>query len=170
MYTDASNIEIGASLHQLQNGNTIRPIAYASSKLIAAELNYCTSDKEVLAVVYGFEKFHHYVHGTCTELHTDHRALIYSLNDPDPRGRIARWNSEFQSYDYIIKHIKGLENRLTDALSCDFKNIDSGDNKIAAVQTRSQGPPKRTILRFGQLDTLADSSSEIDSITDVASN
>ncbi|OMJ08820.1 hypothetical protein AYI70_g11304 [Smittium culicis] len=49
-------------------------------------------------------------------------------------------------------------------------DINSGDNKIAAVQTRSQGPPKRTIRRFGQLDILADSSSEIDSISDGASN
>ncbi|OMJ13635.1 Transposon Tf2-6 polyprotein [Smittium culicis] len=162
MYTDASNIGIGASLHQLQPDKSIRPIAYASRKLIAAERNYCTSDKEALAVVYGFDKFHHYVHGTCTELHTDHRALISALNNPDPRGRIARWNSALQAYDYTIKHIKGLENGLTDALSRDFKDDNSETLKISAAQTRSQGPPKRTIRRFGQLDVLADSSSDDD--------
>ncbi|OLY85147.1 Transposon Tf2-8 polyprotein [Smittium mucronatum] len=75
MYTDASNIGIGASLHQTQTDGTVRPIAYASRKPIAAEINYCTSEKEELAVVYGFDKFHHYVHVSCTELHTDHRAL-----------------------------------------------------------------------------------------------
>ncbi|OMJ22528.1 Retrovirus-related Pol polyprotein from transposon [Smittium culicis] len=150
----------GASLHQLQSDNTIRPIAYASRKLLAAEINYCTSDKEALAVVYGFEKFHHYVHGTCTELHTDHRALISALNNPDPRGRIARWNSALQAYDYTIKHIKGLENGLTDALSRDFKEDDSHKLKITAAQTRSQGPPIRTIRRFGQLDVLADNSTD----------
>ncbi|OMJ13462.1 Transposon Tf2-11 polyprotein [Smittium culicis] len=109
MYTDASNIGIGASLHQLQSDNTIRPIAYTSRKLLAAEINYCTSDKEALAVVYGFDKFHHYVH---------------------------------------------------DAFSRDFKEDDSHKLKITAAQTRSQGPPIRTIRRFGQLDVLEDNSTD----------
>ncbi|OMJ12782.1 Transposon Tf2-11 polyprotein, partial [Smittium culicis] len=43
MYSDASNVGIGASLHQRQSDNTIRPIAYASRKLLPAEVNYCAS-------------------------------------------------------------------------------------------------------------------------------
>ncbi|OMJ26577.1 Retrovirus-related Pol polyprotein from transposon [Smittium culicis] len=122
MYTDASNIGIGASLHQKQSDKTIRPIAYTSRKLLPAEVNYCASGKEALAVVYGFSKFHHYVHGSCTELHTEHRALITTLNNEDPRGRFARWNSALQAYDFNVKHIKGLDNGLTDALSRDFED------------------------------------------------
>ncbi|OMJ12560.1 Transposon Tf2-6 polyprotein, partial [Smittium culicis] len=159
MYTDASNVGIGASLHQKQPDGSVRPIAYASRKLLPAERNYCASDKEALAVVYGFNKFHHYVHGSCTELHTDHRALITALKNEDPRGRIARWNSALQAYDFEIKHVKGLDNGLTDALSRDFddENINS---KLLMPITRSQGPPTRTIRRPGKLDILADDSSD----------
>ncbi|OMJ22103.1 Retrovirus-related Pol polyprotein from transposon [Smittium culicis] len=160
MYTDASNVGIGASLHQKQYDGTVRPIAYASRKLLPAERNYCASDKEALAVVYGFDKFHHYVHGTCTELHTDHRALITALKNEDPRGRIARWNSALQAYDFEIKHVKGLDNGLTDALSRDF--IDNNDMLGSQFMpiTRSQGPPTRTLRRPGKLDILADVSSD----------
>ncbi|OMJ22529.1 Transposon Tf2-6 polyprotein, partial [Smittium culicis] len=159
MYTDASNVGIGASLHQKQPDGSVRPIAYAIRKLLPAERNYCASDKEALAVVYGFNKFHHYVHGSCTELHTDHRALITALKNEDPRGRIARWNSALQAYDFEIKHVKGLDNGLTDALSRDFddENINS---KLLLPITRSQGPPTKTIRRPGKLDILAEDSSD----------
>ncbi|OMJ28969.1 Transposon Tf2-6 polyprotein [Smittium culicis] len=168
MYTDASNIGIGASLHQSQSDGTVRPIAYASRKLLPAEANYCTSDKEALAVVYGFDKFHHYVHGTCTELHTDHRALITALKNEDPRGRIARWNSALQAYDYTVKHVRGLDNGLTDALSRDFP--EANDIKKMGIITRSQGPPKRTIRRSGKLDVLASDSDESESSDNCSSD
>ncbi|OMJ23262.1 Retrovirus-related Pol polyprotein from transposon opus [Smittium culicis] len=81
IYTDSSNIVVGASLHQAQIGGSARPIAYSSRKLLSAEANYCTPDKEALDMVYGFDKFHHYVHGSCTELYTDHRKLITALKN-----------------------------------------------------------------------------------------
>ncbi|OLY80960.1 Transposon Tf2-8 polyprotein [Smittium mucronatum] len=48
MYTDASNVGIGASLHQNQDDGMIRTIAYDSRKLLPAELNYCASSKKLL--------------------------------------------------------------------------------------------------------------------------
>ncbi|OMJ11692.1 Transposon Tf2-6 polyprotein [Smittium culicis] len=139
MYTDASNVRIGASLHQKQSDGTVRPIAYASRKLLPAERNYCASDKEAVAV-----------------LHTDHRALITVLKNEDPRGRIDRWNSALQAYDFQIRYVKGLDNGLTNALSRDF--IDDNDmigSQFMAI-TRSQGPPTRTIRRPRKLDILTD--------------
>ncbi|OLY78426.1 Retrovirus-related Pol polyprotein from transposon 17.6 [Smittium mucronatum] len=161
MYTDASNIGIGASLHQTQTDGTVRPIAYASRKLIAAEIDYCTSDKEALAVVYGFDKFHHYVHFSCTELHTDHRALITALKSEDPRGRIARHNSALHAYEYTVKHIKSIDNGLTNALPRDFID-DEGDVREMNIITRIQGSPKRTIRKMGKLDVLASDTGEFD--------
>ncbi|OMJ26127.1 Retrovirus-related Pol polyprotein from transposon [Smittium culicis] len=123
-------------------------------KLFTAEVNYCVSDKEALVVVYGFNKFHHYVHGSCTELHTDHRALITALKNEDPRGRIARWNSALQAYDFTVKHVKGLDNTLTDALSRDFEDNDTDDCKIHLPITRSRNIGPRTRRIWGQLDEL----------------
>ncbi|OMJ14326.1 hypothetical protein AYI70_g7950 [Smittium culicis] len=110
---------------------------------------------------YGFYKVHHYVYGSCTELHTDHCALITSLENEDPRGRIARWNSALQAYDYTIRHIKSLDNGLTGALSRDFLD-EEGDVREINIITRSQGPPKRTIRRLGKLDVLSCDSDEFD--------
>ncbi|OLY82511.1 Transposon Tf2-9 polyprotein [Smittium mucronatum] len=104
MYTDASNVRIRASLHQKQSDNSVRPIEYASKKLLSADRNYCASDKEASAMIYGFSKSHHYIHGTC------------------PRGRIATWNSALQSYDFEIKNLKGLDNGLTVTLIRDFSD------------------------------------------------
>ncbi|OMJ13680.1 Transposon Tf2-9 polyprotein [Smittium culicis] len=77
-YTDASKIGITAALFQKHSDESVTPVAY-SRKLIAAEFNYSTTDKEALVVVYGFTKFHHFVHGSVTELHTNHQDLVSVL-------------------------------------------------------------------------------------------
>ncbi|OMJ24159.1 Retrovirus-related Pol polyprotein from transposon [Smittium culicis] len=125
MYTDASKIEIAAALFQKQSDGSVRSVAYSSRKLIAAELNYSTTDKEALGVLYGFTKYHHFVHGSVTELHTDHQTLVSALSNEDPRGRTARWNSLLQAYDYTVIHVKGLDNTVADALSRDFPENNS---------------------------------------------
>ena len=56
--TDASKRGIGATL--LQDG---RPVAYASKSLTETESNYCNIEREMLAIVFGLERFHHYAHG-----------------------------------------------------------------------------------------------------------
>ncbi|OLY78292.1 Retrovirus-related Pol polyprotein from transposon 297 [Smittium mucronatum] len=95
-----------------------------------AESNYCSRDKKALAVVYGFRKFHNYFYETCTELHTDHRALITSLKNQDTRDRISRLKSELQTYNFEIKHLKGFVNELTDALSREFAGEKFYKNKL----------------------------------------
>nr|GEZ12231.1 hypothetical protein [Tanacetum cinerariifolium] len=57
---DASDFAIGAVLGQRQENN-FRPIHYASKTMTEAESNYTTTEKEMLAVVYAFEKFRSYL-------------------------------------------------------------------------------------------------------------
>nr|GEW65474.1 reverse transcriptase domain-containing protein [Tanacetum cinerariifolium] len=57
---DASNFAIGAVLGQRQDKH-FRPIHYASKTMTEAESNYTTTKKEMLAVVYAFEKFRSYL-------------------------------------------------------------------------------------------------------------
>ncbi|GKF93418.1 reverse transcriptase domain-containing protein, partial [Tanacetum coccineum] len=58
---DASDFALGAVLGQRHHEKHFRPIHYASKTLIEAQMNYTTTEKELLAIVYAFEKFRSYL-------------------------------------------------------------------------------------------------------------
>ena len=64
LQTDASNHGLGAVLQQTDATRAERPIAYISRSLTPTEKNYSTTEKEWLAIVWAFTKFHPYLHGT----------------------------------------------------------------------------------------------------------
>ena len=72
---DASNYGIGSVL--LQEG---KPIAYASRLLTDTERRYAQIEKEMLAIVYGLQKFHHYTYGRSLNVITDHSPLVSIVN------------------------------------------------------------------------------------------
>ena len=72
--TDAAISSIGAVLSQTQYGLE-RVVAYASRKLSKAEMNYCVTRRELLAVVYFVKYFKHYLLGRKFVVRTDHSAL-----------------------------------------------------------------------------------------------
>ena len=114
--TDASISGLGACLSQEVNG-VYRPVGFAGRGLTSAERNYTTTEQECLAVIWAIQHFRVYLEGQHFELHTDHNALRYILTSKDPRGRIARWVTFLQQFDYSVKHVKGKENVVPDALS-----------------------------------------------------
>ena len=73
---DASDIAIGAVLGQRKD-KRLHVIYYASHVLNPAQMNYATTEKELLAVVYAFDKFRQYLLGTKVIVYTDHAALKY---------------------------------------------------------------------------------------------
>ncbi|PVU97301.1 hypothetical protein BB561_000652 [Smittium simulii] len=103
---------------RLLNKDTILTNIYC--RTLNCRNQYCTSDKKALAVIYGFNEFYHYVHGSCTKLFTDYCALIKALSNINPGEQIAIRTSVLQAYGFMIKHIKGLFNEFLDALSRDF--------------------------------------------------
>nr|GFA63539.1 reverse transcriptase domain-containing protein [Tanacetum cinerariifolium] len=94
-----------------------RPIHYASKTLTEAESNYTTTEKEMLAVVYAFEKFWSYpIMNKCT-VHTDHSAIKYLFANKDAKARLLRWVSLLQEFDFNVVDTKGAENLAADHLS-----------------------------------------------------
>ena len=51
------------------------------------------------------------------ELRTSHEGLKYLFEQPNLNARQRRWMSFLHEYDFDIKHIKGKENKVVDALS-----------------------------------------------------
>nr|GEY25405.1 hypothetical protein [Tanacetum cinerariifolium] len=87
---DASDFAIGAVLGQRQDKH-FRPIHYASKTMTEAESNYTTTEKEMLAVVYAFEKFRSYLILNKSIVYTDHSALKYLFQKKDSKVRLLRW-------------------------------------------------------------------------------
>nr|GEX74576.1 reverse transcriptase domain-containing protein [Tanacetum cinerariifolium] len=68
-----------------------RPIHYASKTMTEAESNYVTTEKEMLAVVYAFEKFRSYLIMNKSIVYTNHFALKYLFAMKDTKARLLRW-------------------------------------------------------------------------------
>ncbi|CAB0039250.1 unnamed protein product [Trichogramma brassicae] len=77
LYTDASNIALGAALCQEPEEGDTRVIYLASRTLKGAEKNYYTTELELLSIVWALNKFRSYVYGSSIEIRTDHQALTY---------------------------------------------------------------------------------------------
>lgn len=88
--SDASDFAIGSVLSQGIIGRDL-PIAYTSRVLTDAELNYSTTEKELLAIIYAVKQFRPYLYGRKFTLITDHRALVWLDKLRDPTSRLARW-------------------------------------------------------------------------------
>ncbi|GJT00910.1 reverse transcriptase domain-containing protein [Tanacetum coccineum] len=87
---DASDFAKGAVLGQ-RHERHFRPIHYASKIMIEAESHYTTTEKEMLAVVYAFEKFRYYLILNKSIVYTDHSALKYLFAKKDSKARLLRW-------------------------------------------------------------------------------
>lgn len=113
---DASDYAIGAVLGQRRDKKPY-VIHYASRTLNSAQMNYSTTEKELLAVVFALDKFRAYLVGSPIVVFTDHAALKYLLTKKDAKARLIRWILLLQEFDITIKDKKGVENVVADHLS-----------------------------------------------------
>ncbi|GJY68972.1 reverse transcriptase domain-containing protein [Tanacetum coccineum] len=113
---DASDFVIGAVLGQRKMKH-FQPIHYASKTMKEAQIHYTTTEKEMLAVVYAFEKFRPYLVLSKSIVYTDHSTLKYLMKKQDAKSRLLRWVLLLQEFDITIRDKKGSENLATDHLS-----------------------------------------------------
>ncbi|CAN6580947.1 unnamed protein product [Malus baccata var. baccata] len=159
---DASDYALGAVLGQRKEK---RPhvIYYASRTLNDAQLNYSTTEKELLSVVFALDKFRSYLLGTKVIIYTDHATLKYLFTKKEAKPRLIRWMLLLQEFDIEIRDKKGSENMVADHLSRMVHEEDAVpiietflDEQLMSVKLLiifpngwKPKPPGLTIQRFG---------------------
>ena len=131
---DASLFGAGGVLLQLHE-EFWWPVAFASWLFNAAQRNYSTTDRELLAIVQLLRKWRAYLIARRLLIDSDHMPLPGYLAK-DPHGRKARWISELQQFHYKISHIKGKDNVIADGMSRaleEFANSLANHEQIAAL-------------------------------------
>ena len=113
---DCSDFALGGQLSQVQNGET-RTIAFCSFLLNEHERKYCTTRKELLALVRVTHHFRHYLLGRPFEIRTDHSSLQWLINFKSPEGQLARWLEILSSFDMNVRYRQGRQHVNADSLS-----------------------------------------------------
>jgi hypothetical protein len=87
---DSSNYAVGAVLGQCIE-KLPHVIYYASRTLNDAQLNYSTTENELLAVIFALDKFRSYLLGSKIIIYSDHEALKYLFSKKDAKYHLIRW-------------------------------------------------------------------------------
>lgn len=115
--TDWSQVAIGGWIGQYDDTGQLRPIAFESRKLQAAEKNYSPYDGELLSLVHHLKHFRPYLLHRKVILRTDQKALQWLLDQKTMSKRQYRWLDLLQEFDLHIEWTPGTWNTVADALS-----------------------------------------------------
>ena len=91
-------------------------VYYVTKTLNEAQMNYTTTEKELLAIVYALDKFRAYLVGSFIVIFTDHSTFKYLLTKQDAKARLIRWVLLLHEFNLQIKDKKRVENVVADHL------------------------------------------------------
>ena len=109
IHTDASKVQLGAVISQNN-----KPIAFYSRKLNPAQINYTTTERELLSIVETLKEFRNILLGQQIKVYTDHQNLTYKTFNTE---RVMRWRLILEEFSPELIYIKGSKNVVADALS-----------------------------------------------------
>ena len=123
---DASQFVIGSELSHIQDGQE-RVIGYCSFAMTSEQQRYCTTRKELLAIIRCTRQYKHYLLGRCFTVRTDHNSLIWMYRFKEPQGQLTKWIEELSQYNMILQHRPGLKHVNADALSRSKSGLPCSD-------------------------------------------
>jgi RNase H-like domain found in reverse transcriptase/Reverse transcriptase (RNA-dependent DNA polymerase)/Integrase zinc binding domain len=141
IHTDASKYQLGAVISQ-----EAKPIAFYSRKLSKTQLNYTTTERELLAIVETLKEFRNILLGQQVIVYTDHQNLTYKVFNVE---RVMRWRLIIEQFGVELRYIKGSNNIVADALSrlglepalkseSDLSVLDKPDTRLLAEAFRTE--------------------------------
>ena len=113
---DSSDHSVRVVLRQ-RKVKIFHSIYYPNKTLPDVQLNYTTTEKELLVVVFVFDKFRAYLVSTKAIVYTNHSAIKYLISKKDAKPRLIRWILLLQEFELEIKDRKYAENQVVDHLS-----------------------------------------------------
>ena len=107
--TDASDYALAAILSVVNEDNEVHPVAFHSRTFTAAELNYNTHDKELLAIFEAFKIWRHYLEGPAypIDIVMDHKNLEYFSTTKVLIWRQAQWSKYLSQFNLVIRFRPG---------------------------------------------------------------
>ena len=87
---DASDFAMGAVLGH-KDEKVFKAIYYANKTFNEAQENYSTTEKEMLSIVFAYEKFRPYILGSHFFIHNDHAAIKYLMAKKEAKPRLIKW-------------------------------------------------------------------------------
>ena len=120
---DANDYAMGAVLGQ-RTEKLFRAIDYASKTFNEAQENYSTTEKEMLTIVFSYEKLRPYILGSYVIIRTDHATIKYLMAKKYPKPILIRWVLLLQEFDLEMEDKKGSDNVIADHLSRMEKPIE----------------------------------------------
>ena len=117
--TDASDYALAAILSVVNEDNEVHPVAFHSRTFTAAELNYDTHDKELLAIFEAFKIWQHYLEGPAypIDIVTDHKNLEYFSTTKVLTWRQVWWSEYLFQFNLVIRFCPSHLNTKPDALT-----------------------------------------------------
>ena len=116
---DARDVGIGAVLLQEDNNGIDHPVCYFSKKFNKHQKNYSTIENECLALILAIQQFEVYLTSSTSPnvVFIDHNPLSFLHKLKNKNQRLLRWSLFLQEFNLAIRHIKGKDNIIPDALS-----------------------------------------------------
>ena len=131
---DASEHAVGSVLYQETTDGIHQPIAFSSKRFSAPAKNWDTYKREAYAIYHAVSSFSYYLRGKDFIVESDHRNLQWIESSQSPI--VVRWRTLLQSYDFLVRHIPGKENKVADWMSRMYRIEDTPDQ-----------PPTDTLLQ-----------------------
>ncbi|GKA20637.1 reverse transcriptase domain-containing protein [Tanacetum coccineum] len=126
---DASDFVVRAVLGQ-KDGKNFHPVYFANKTLNPAQQKYTVTEKELMVVVFAFDKFRSYLILSKSIVHTDHSTLKHLFKKQDVKTSLIHWILVLQEFDIEIKDRKGTKNVAANHLSQIEKDESSDDSEV----------------------------------------